>query len=686
MKNKVLLLCFCFVRTVSGQVDSVTNNRFSSWYSDMEYAIEDLVSEGDEETDCSELVEKMVHYSDHRININCPDYEGLSEIGISDWQLYNLQKYLSLYGTIYSWNELSMVPGWSESVVKKYMPFIELSAVQKDDEKSWKSIWKQGRHSWLMRYGQVLESQAGYASDGNGRAYEGKAFGMMCKYVFRSKDKLQLGLVAEKDAGEAFFKGGNKAGFDYYSMHFFVKNIKCFKSVALGSYRLSFGQGLSMNKDLMYGKPPNSVDLYRQSRLLKPHTSSDEYNYLHGAATVIDCKVMDLLLFYSFCYRDAVLKEDSVGGTYITSLQQTGYHRTAVEASGKNSVQEQMAGMYINFNRSAMHIGAAFYYTRYSFPWQSGQALYNAYKFSGLWNINASADYKFLWRRTSWYGELAVSANKGLATMHGVNLNIHPKFTLAVMYRYYSPRYQCVHAGAYGENSGNANERGIYVGFNAILGKRITCNAYVDYFMFPWLTYRVDAPSDGWSAKVQLDYEASRYFSVNLRVKYKTRALNYDTGGYNEIYHYNKQHYQFQCVWQPVANLQLRTKIEAVNYRLRPQEKYHQGYWVSEDIKWQIRRWNLSLAGRFALFDTYSYNERISVYEDDVLYAFSSPSLYNKGCRMYLVLHYQPCKIMHIWAKIAQTYYHNMQHIGSGLSEIQGRHKTDVKLQVQFKW
>ena len=686
MKNKGLLLCLCLVQTLFGQVDSVMNNYFSAGYNDIEYTIEDFISEGNEETDCSDLMEKMIDYATHRININHPDYEALAEIGVSDWQLYNLQKYLSLYGTIYSWGELALIPGWSEAVVRKYMPFMELAPVLEEDKQSWKPVWKQGKHNLLLRYGQVLEPQAGYMSNGQRQTYEGKVPNYMFKYIFKSKDKLQLGLTAEKDAGEPFFKGKNKAGFDYYSMHFFVRNIKCFKSVALGSYRLSFGQGLSMNKDLMYGKPQNSVNLYRQNRLLKPHSSSNECNYLHGVATVIDCKVMDLLLFYSFCYRDAAIKEDSVSGAYITSLQQTGYHRTSSEIAGKNSVQEQMVGMYININKNVVHIGAVCYYSRYSLPLQGGTALYNTYNFSGKWNVNASIDYKILWRRTSWYGEVAMSANKGMATLHGLCFNLHPKLSFAVLYRYYSPHYQSLHAGAFGERSNNANEQGIYIGINAILSKRVTCNAFVDYFIFPWLTYRVDAPSDGWSAKLQFDYEVNRNCSMYLKVKYKTKALNYDTNGYNEIYHYNKQHYQFQCLWQPSAFLQLKTKIEVVNYQLRPQEKYHQGYWISEDVKWHIQRWNLALSARFALFDTYSYNERISVYEDDILYAFSVPTLYNKGCRMYLMLHYQPCKVMHIWCKIAQTYYRNMQNISSGLSEIKGQHKTDIKLQLQFKW
>ncbi len=51
----------------------------------------------------------------------------------------------------------------------------------------------------------------------------------------------------EKDAGEEFFTGSNKQGFDYYSGHFYLKNIsQNVHSVALGDFQVYFGQGLTI--------------------------------------------------------------------------------------------------------------------------------------------------------------------------------------------------------------------------------------------------------------------------------------------------------------------------------------------------------------------------------------------------------------------------------------------------------
>ncbi len=686
-KYLFILFCLCLYVVLHGQIDTSSLYMTAGENEDLERRIEDIFTMDDDEPDCSELVESMMYYSTHKININAPDYEALSELGASDWQLYELQKYLTQYGSMYTLYELVAVPGWNVAMVQQLQPYIVVAPVPAGQKVSWKNLLKHGKHKLLLRYGQVAEPQAAYAADsGSAPAYTGSPQAYMLKYVFTCGDKLQCGLTAEKDAGEPFFRGKNKQGFDFYSMHLYAKNIGLIKSAACGSYQISYGQGLAMNMGFAATQPQNSVNMSRQSRLLKPYASANENNYLHGVAAVINAKVADVLVFYSLRKADAVTEGDSVGGYYVSSLKQTGYHRTITEAETKCTLHEHVAGMYLQMNRRVLHVGAGCYYTAYSLPWNRDLPLYNTYAFNSSWNVNASMDYKLLWHHTSLYGEVAMSANAAVALLQGCTFYIHPRFTLSVLYRYYSPQYQCLHAGAYGAGSGNANEQGCYVGFNLLMGKHFTCNAGVDYYAFPWLKYRVDAPSDGWTASCRLRYDLNRYFFADISIKYKTAALNYTADSYNAIYQYNKQQYRAQCTWSPLSWLLLKTILQMVNYRPSPMDAYRQGYWVSEDVKLNFESIGLSIAGRVALFDTYSYDERIGVYEYDVLYAFSVPMVYGKGERLCMVLHYKPCKQVDIWAKAGQTYFRNRSHIGSGATAIEGQHKTDVKLQLQLKW
>ena len=89
---------------------------------------------------------------------------------------------------------------------------------------------------------------------------------------------------------------------------------------------------------------------------------------------------------------------------------------------------------------------------------------------------------------------------------------------------------------------------------------------------------------------------------------------------------------------------------------------------------------------RFAVFDTDSYNARIYAYESDILYAFSIPAYYSKGTRTYFNLKYTVGKFMDIWLRYSQSYYSDLDVISSGLNQINGNTKSEIKIQVRIKF
>ena len=92
----------------------------------------------------------------------------------------------------------------------------------------------------------------------------------------------------------------------------------------------------------------------------------------------------------------------------------------------------------------------------------------------------------------------------------------------------------------------------------------------------------------------------------------------------------------------------------------------------------------MSFSFRYALFETDSYNSRIYAYENDVLYSYSISSYYFRGSRAYLTLNYNITQKMEIWLRYEHTFYNNKDVIGSGLTQIQGGVKSEVKAQVCF--
>ena len=87
---------------------------------------------------------------------------------------------------------------------------------------------------------------------------------------------------------------------------------------------------------------------------------------------------------------------------------------------------------------------------------------------------------------------------------------------------------------------------------------------------------------------------------------------------------------------------------------------------------------------RLQYFETDGYDSRIYAYENDVLFSYSIPVFYDKGYRYYFNLNYDFTRKLSCWFRWAQTIYKNKSTVGSGLDEIEGNKKTEIKVQLQY--
>jgi len=664
---------------------------------DIEQKVENIAENTDVDLDYTELIETLNFYRENPVNLNNTNTEELKKLMLlTDIQIENLLNYLSNNGPMISIYELQLINSFDNVLIYKLLPYVYVGKTEKTNEIKFKDIFKYGRNTLISRYQIVPEEQKAYseitdsalAANPNQR-YLGNAAKIYTKYAFNYRDKVKFGIVADKDAGEEFFRGSQKYGFDFYSAYFALKNTGIIKSLVIGDYHAQFGQGLTLWTGLSYGKSSNAIDIKKYAQAIKPYSSANESGFLRGIGTTIAIKKYEISVFYSSKYIDGNIGEtDSLTqeNLYITSLQETGYHRTPNEMADKNAIKENLFGSDISFRKNNLKLGITAYHLNYNSNLIKDIKPYNQFEFRGKENTNYGFNYQYLIFPFSFFGEFAGSQNGGFAAINGLQANLDNRFAISMIYRNYQKDYQNLKTVAFGENSQNANEKGLFVGINFDIAPRFLITAYFDYFSFPWLKYRVDAPSHGYEYLCKLTYEPTRKLEFYIQYRQKNKMINSsEIAAINFLETTNRKNIRLNLSYTANQNISLKNRIEFINYTVGNNYN-HNGFLIYQDISYQFLTIPVRLAARYALFDTDTYEERLYAYESDVLYAFSIPAYYYKGSRFYLMLKYDVNKNIDLWLRYAVTYFNNKNTIGSGLDEIQGNSKSEIKAQIMIKF
>ena len=183
----------------------------------IESIIEGQIQNLDAGTDVGLIIEDLEELAENQLNINSCNETELSRLYIlNDIQINKLLDYILEYGPAYSIFELNTIDGFSPELLRRIEPFIWFGPTDKQPEKLSDAL-KYGRHQLLLRSLGTIQKAKGYLPKEDGTThYEGNQFRYYTRYRFEARDRFSMGITAEKDPGEAFFKGSNKSGFDFY--------------------------------------------------------------------------------------------------------------------------------------------------------------------------------------------------------------------------------------------------------------------------------------------------------------------------------------------------------------------------------------------------------------------------------------------------------------------------------------
>jgi len=261
--------------------------------------------------------------------------------------------------------------------------------------------------------------------------------------------------------------------------------------------------------------------------------------------------------------------------------------------------------------------------------------------------------------------------------------SITPKLDISMLYRKFDRNFYSFYSNALAENSIAQNESGFYWGWKYSFNKKYSLAGYVDLFQFPWLKFRSYAPSEGSEWLIRFNYKPSKTISFFLQAREEIKQRN--TSADVNLYLTDlgiKRNYWVNLDYSATPYLSFRSRAQFSTFDFSG--KSTQGVAVMQDASLDWKKFSIS--GRYVLFDTDDFDNRLYVYEKDVWLAFTFPAYSGRGVRHFLLVQYRLSEKIDFWVRWAQTRFTDRDVIGSNGESIMGNTRNDVRFQVRIRF
>lgn len=667
---------------------------------DLESFIERLFPVQEEDLDYESLYEVLFQLYQNPIDLNKADVEILqSSFLLSTIQIGNFLKYRSTYGPLLSLYELQAIPEFDLNTIEMLLPFVTLGISETRSKPFLQRLREEENTYVLFRHRRTWETRRGFTPPDTSRSgvlssrYLGDPNDLYLRFRTQQARDFSLGFTLEKDAGEQFVwdRRSGRYGFNFLSFHFTRYTVGRWKTISLGDFQASFGQGLVFGAGYALGKGAETVPTVRKSSFgILPYTAALEFGFFRGVGLTRQFGRWESTLILSSAPRDGRISArlDTLENAVetISSLSQTGFHRTISELSTKNTIREANLGGNIQYKHPSGRWmgGANLLHTQFSQPWMRSPQIYNQFEFAGQSNQAGSLYLNYNWKNFFFFGESALSKSKGSGTVLGLVSSLSKTVDLSFLWRNYDRNFHSFYSSGFAESTRPINETGIYLGIQLKPSKYWKINAYYDQFTFPWLKFRVYAPSEGFEWLVRVNYQPRKNLTAFAQIRQENKERNLPNSGEQSLPYrlapINKLNGMLSLESQLTKQLFIRSRI--LWSQVEIQQVKTQGLMLLQDVQYGKNNWRIT--GRIALFDAETYDNRLYAFENNVLWTFALPAFTGRGIRNYLLAQYQFGEKLTAYFRFARTTYTDREEISSGLQTIEGPRQTDTALMIRY--
>ena len=380
-----------------------------------------------------------------------------------------------------------------------------------------------------------------------------------------------------------------------YGGYIQLKDIGPMKTIVAGNYQASFGYGLVVGSPFKRGKSAYIQSTATTDEGLKKFSSiGDSYNYFHGLGATAHIKWADVSAFYSLRQEKEQAWQHVVGVNATARWKKLKVGVTGVETVG-------LLGDEAKDERREVK-GAM------------------------------GANVRYNWGKVDVWGEVAASHAEqwGWGTIMGLRVNPISDLNLLAIYRYYSPEYENVYANSLSSKTRVSDEHGGYLGveYNRLI------NWQLSLFGDVW--------KEGYETMAQADFVPQKNYKMHMRLRAKQK---------NEIDTYSTR---WNGMWE-LGQWRLKTQIDA--NMVYAKEKWNYGFSIFQDVEYRFARVPIVLQFRAQAFDAREWNNRVYMYENDVLYAYAIPFVYGLGGRFWLNARYKINDTFALYLRVSETVY-----------------------------
>lgn len=454
-------------------------------------------------------------------------------------------------------------------------------------------------------------------------------------------------------------------------------------SVVFGDFRIRFGFGNIAAGGTMRAGPRNIGSMSTSGNILAQNGSSTVGSYLRGMGLSGKSGPTEVVLFASS--RDLTsTQNDSL--YYMPSW--SNHARTKSELARQKNNSLSSIGLVLRseqaFKQLRMQFGGMVLLHYFDKEISQRPGLSYRYDMTGTESKElsvyaglSSIDWQFGFELSHANGEFAWI---GLLSRNWDNLRA------GVWHRYYDPGFKSVLGNAPSAFSGSGNEHGLGSWIRIRPAKGQSLDFWTDRYKSMALRFGTVAPVIGHEFGVNYQLRVGRtILDTSIRQTNRMDTFIQQDEFYRELYvryDVNRIVLKLNMRTQLNSNIQTITRLEHNSYAPAICCSYGSG--VTQVVIFNLNQ--TSLYVQYSTIQTDSYQNRVYIYEYDMLGAFRVPALSGYAQHGYVMIHQDLGNRFTTRMKVSRTIYSDRFSTGSGndLSPGRSRNRIDAQIRIRF--